>query len=515
MRKHWGWGDTQRALSTAQIREAAPGIVEYLGFGRIDPEPPVPLEAAQLPTPRMSAGPLGDLVATSDHARATHALGKGYRDIIRGFRGDFASAPDMVATPRDEADIQRILEWCWHRHVAVIPYGGGTSVVGGIEGRDLDGYEGVLSLDLGRLDQVVEVDPTSRAARIQAGAAGPRIEDQLRPHGLTTRFFPQSFEFSTLGGWVATRAGGHYASGPTHIDEFVESIRAISPVGVWESRRLPASGAGPSPDAMLLGSEGTLGVITEAWMRVVPRPTAHSATVRFPDFTRGCEAIRMILQAGVTPSNCRLIDGEEAPGPDPRPLLVLGFEGGMDMSALLTAALDTCERAGGEVQPAGSGERQWRDAFLQAPYLRDTLVSLGVLAETFETAVTWDRLDALVDRVRQEAASAVATLCGHPGRITCRLTHVYPDGAAPYFTVLAPVPQGEEIEVWDAIKARVSDVLTAAGGTITHHHAVGRDHVPWYRQQRPAVFADTLAAAKSVVDPDGILNPGVLGLSVR
>ncbi len=490
--------------------------MEFLGFGNADPELPVPLADAALPTPRLEAGHLGELATTSPHARATHALGKAYRDIIRGFRGDFASAPDVVASPRDEADVQRILQWCWDRNVAVIPYGGGTSVVGGIEGRDLDSYEGVLCLDLARMDQVLEVDDTSRAARIQAGAAGPRIESQLRPHSLTTRFFPQSFEFSTLGGWVATRAAGHYASGPTHIDDLVESVRTVAPVGVWESRRLPASGAGPSPDRMMLGSEGALGVITEAWMRVVPRPQYKgSATVRFPDFRRGCQAVREVLQAGLSPSNCRLIDGAEAPDADPRPLLVLGFEGGLDMSGLLVAALGLCEAVGGQVQAGGSGEQGWRDSFLQAPYLRDTLVSLGVLAETFETAVTWERLDALVDRVRQEASAAVAQLCGHPGRITCRLTHVYPDGAAPYFTVLAPVPRGEEIAVWDAIKQQVSDTLIAAGGTITHHHAVGRDHVPWYTQQRPAVFADTLAAAKTAVDPGGILNPGVLGLPLR
>ena len=516
MRKHWGWGDIDRSLTTEQIRQAAPGIVQYLGFGRPDPEEPVPLQEAVLPAPRISASRLGDVIDTSRHARATHALGKAYRDVIRGFRGDFQNAPDVVARPRDENDVQRILEWCWHRDVAVIPYGGGTSVVGGVEGRDLDRFEGILSLDLALLDEVLEIDPTSRAARIQAGAAGPRIEQQLRPHGLTTRFFPQSFEFSTLGGWVATRAGGHYAAGPTHIDDLVESVRAVCPVGVWESRRLPASGAGPSPDRWMLGSEGTLGVITEAWLRVVPRPPfKHSATVRFPDFARGCEAIREILQVGLVPSNCRLIDGQEAPGDDDRPLLVLGFEGGVDMSGHLIAALGLCTGVGGEVQSEGSGERQWRDSFLQAPYLRDTLVSMGILAETFETAVTWDRLDGLIARVRSDVGDALRTLCGDPGRVTCRLTHVYPDGAAPYFTVLAPVAQGEEIATWDAVKARVSDILISAGATITHHHAVGRDHAPWYEQQRPGVFGDALTAAKGALDPGGILNPGVLGLPLR
>lgn len=513
MRKHWGWGSAERALSGDQIAQAAPGIVDLLGFGRTDVELPVPLEGAQLPDARISPGDLSDLAATDRHTRATHALGKAYRDVVRGFRGDFASAPDFVVEPRSEADVERVLEWCERRGVAVIPYGGGTSVVGGIEPRDLTAFEGVVSLDTGRMNRVVEVDRSSRAALIEAGASGPGIEDQLRAHGLTTRFFPQSFEFSTLGGWVATRAGGHYASGPTHIDDLVESIRAVTPRGVWESRRLPASGAGPSPDRLLLGSEGTLGVVTRAWVRVVARPEhKHTATVRFPGFGAGCDAIRAILQAGLLPGNCRLIDGAEAPGDDERALLVLGFEGGVDLSGLLAAALPICLAHGGEVQSGGSAEREWRGLFLEAPYLRDTLVSLGIMAETFETAATWDRLPQLVRRVRQSAAEAVERVCGHPGRVTCRLTHVYPDGAAPYFTVLAPVPRGGEIETWDAIKARVSDVLLAEAGTITHHHAVGRDHVPWYSRQQPGAFAGVLAAAKRHVDPAGLLNPGVLGL---
>lgn len=511
MRKHWGWGNAESALTREQIAAAAPAVIEHLGFGRLEVEMPAPLDQATLPDLRVNAGRLSDVAATDRHTRATHALGKAYRDIVRGFRGDFTSAPDFVAFPNTETDVERVLEWAEETGVAVIPFGGGTSVVGGIEPRGLDSYNGVVSLDMSRMDKVLEVDPVARAALIQAGAAGPVAEEQLRARGFTTRFFPQSFEFSTVGGWIATRAGGHYASGPTHIDDLVESIRAVTPQGVWESRRLPASGAGPSPDAMLLGSEGVLGVITQAWLRVVPRPEFKSnATLRFPGFDAGCAAIRDVLQAGLRPANCRLIDGAEAPGQDSRAMLVLGFESGVDLSAEVTAAITICGTHGGELQAATDGAQAWRGAFLQAPYLRDTLVSLGVLAETFETAVTWDLLDVLVASVRATAQAAVVDMCGRPGRVTCRLTHVYPDGAAPYFTVLAPVPRGEEIDIWDAIKARVSDALLAAGGTITHHHAVGRDHVPWYEQQRPKVFGGVLQAAKMQLDPAGILNPGVL-----
>jgi len=363
------------------------------------------------------------------------------------------------------------------------------------------------------MDRVLEVDAGSRAARIQAGATGPRLEEQLREHGLTLRHFPQSFEYSTLGGWIATRAGGHYATLHTHIDDFVESLRALTPRGWWESRRLPGSGAGPSPDRMLIGSEGILGVITEAWMRVQDAPRfRESAAVLFDSFESGAQAVRALSQSGLHPSNCRLLDPGEAAltgaAPDDQALLVLGFESAdHELGPWMARALELCADHGGRPRERrGESEGAWRDAFLQAPYLRDTLVAAGILAETFETAITWDRFAELVDGVRE----GIRELLGGEGTVTCRLTHVYPDGAAPYFTVLAPARRGHELEQWAALKEAASEAIVAAGGTITHHHAVGRDHRPWYDRQRPDQFAAALRAAKSAVDPAGILNPGVL-----
>jgi alkyldihydroxyacetonephosphate synthase len=362
------------------------------------------------------------------------------------------------------------------------------------------------------MDRVLDVDPVSRAARIQAGATGPVLEDQLREHGLTLRHFPQSFEYSTLGGWIATRAGGHFATLHTHIDDFVESIRALTPSGVWESRRLPGSGAGPSPDRMLIGSEGILGVITEAWVRVQEAPRFKvSAGVRFEDFERGADAVRALAQSGLHPANCRLLDPGEAAltgaAQDGGALLVLGFESpDHGVEPWMARAQELCGDFGGEVSRRGGGEGAWRDAFLRAPYLRDNLIAAGILAETFETAITWDRFEAFVSEVRERAAAAL----GPEGRLTCRITHAYPDGAAPYFTVLAPARRGSELRQWDEVKAAASEAIAAAGGTITHHHAVGRDHRPWYDRQRPDPFAAALRAAKAAVDPQGILNPGVL-----
>ena len=532
--KHWGWGYEDQQPSRAEIEAAAEGIRDRLGFGG-EIEEPVPLERVEIRAPRLKApAELGDLFTDGHYERVSHALGKAYRDVVRGFRGEFDNPPDLVALPRDESEIEGVLSWCEAEGAAVVPFGGGTSVVGGVEPRL--GERSVVSLDLRRLDRVLDVDAQSLAARIQAGATGPRLEEQLREHGLTLRHFPQSFELSTLGGWIATRAGGHFATLYTHIDDLVESVRAITPRGIWESRRLPGSGAGPSPDRALIGSEGILGVIGEAWVRVRPRPVFKvSCGVEFDDFLVAAAAVREISQSGLHPSNCRLLDALEAgttgAGSGEKSLLVLGFESAHHpVEAPMQLALSIAREHGGtpgEVRsrspqteadrpPAGGAVDTWRSAFLFAPYLRDTFVACGVLSDTFETAITWDRFEDFHANAMSAARAKVAEVCDAPSdgpgapRVTCRFTHVYPDGPAPYFTVMAPAVRGGEVEQWDEIKAAASEAVIDGGGTITHHHSVGRDHRPWYDRQRPAPFAAALRAAKAELDPAGILNPGVL-----
>ncbi len=533
--KHWGWGYEDQAPSAVELEQAAAGIRERFGFGG-EIEQPVPLEAVELRAPRLKApGSLGDLFSDDHYERVAHALGKAYRDVVRGFRGEFENPPDLVAFPNDESEIETVLSWSEAEGAAVVPFGGGTSVVGGIEARL--GDRPVVSLDLRRLDRVLEVDAESLAARIQAGATGPGLEDQLREHGLTLRHFPQSFEYSTLGGWVATRAGGHFATLYTHIDDLVESVRAITPRGAWESRRLPGSGAGPSPDRALIGSEGILGVIADAWVRVRPRPQFKtSCGVEFDDFPAAAGAIREISQSGLNPANCRLLDAMEAgttgAGSGEKSLLVLGFESPhLPVDEPMRLALDIAQSHGGvpnspppgrkPVSESGDGGEAsavetWRGAFLLAPYLRDTFVACGVLSETFETAITWDRFEDFHATTMEAVRTKVAEVCGAPAggagapRVSCRFTHVYPDGPAPYFTVIAPAVRGGEVEQWDEIKAAAAEAVIEGGGTITHHHAVGRDHRPWYDRQRPAPFAAALRAAKAELDPAGMLNPGVL-----
>jgi len=504
------------------VRASAAAVADHLGIALGTVEEPVPLQSVKLAPPRIHApSTLSDICDEDLHARASHALGKSYSDVVRGFRGRFEHPPDFVVRPRDESDLERVLEWCSGHRVAAIPFGGGTSVVGGVSPDVGPGFDGVVSLDLGALDRVLQVDEVSRAALIQAGAVGPALEAQLGERGLTLRHFPQSFEFSTLGGWIATRAAGHFATLWTHIEDLVESVRAITPAGVWESRRLPGSGAGVSPDRMLAGSEGTLGVITQAWVRVQPRPVhKRSAGVRFASFLAGAECVRAISQSGLHPSNCRLLDAGEAgltmAGDGSHVLLVLGFEStDHPVQEAMARALALCAEHGGEgsegrEESGGDAVGSWRQAFLSAPYLRDVLVAAGVLGETFETAITWERFPAFHERVSAAAEEAVRSTCGDGGRVFCRFTHVYPDGPAPYFTVLAPARRGEEVEQWGAIKRAVSEAVIAEGGTITHHHAVGRDHRPWYDRQRPEPFAIALRGAKAELDPAGIMNPGVL-----
>ena len=527
-RSWWGWGTVEDAAGpeerdalAARVRGLVPGAALEL---HRPPEPrSLDVEPARVKLPTSLAA-----LASSDVVdRLAHARGNAFRDVVRNLMGDVTHVPDLVVRPETEQHVIDVLDWCSREGIAVIPFGGGSSVVGGVEPR-FDGYPGVVTLDLERLNRVLEVDRTSRVARIQAGVYGPRLEAELRPHGLTLRHFPQSFEFSTLGGWLATRAGGHFATLYTHIDDLTESMRVVTPAGISESRRLPGSGAGPSPDRMFLGSEGALGVITEAWMRLQERPRFRArASVHFDDYAAAVGAVRALAQSGLYPSNCRLLDPAEAflnaGTSSSGGVLALAFESAdHPMDAWMARAVELVRDHGGtlpkavRVENEGRGDADpgdagaaWKSSFLRMPYQRDVMAEYGVIAETFETACTWSAFEALHAAVLRAGSDALARVCGG-GLLTCRFTHVYPDGPAPYFGVYAPGRWGSLVAQWDELKAAVSEAIIVNGGTITHHHAVGRDHRPWYDRQRPEPFAAALRAAKHALDPAGILNPGVL-----
>ncbi|HYB99444.1 MAG TPA: FAD-binding oxidoreductase [Candidatus Limnocylindrales bacterium] len=533
-RKFWGWGYEGEGPTVDHQDAIGAMLTARLGGEPLQRQPEPRIEEIELPRPRVKPpSSLEALCTTAPLERAGHTYGKAFRDVVRAYRRDFSPAPDVVAFPATEADLVAVLDWCSGSNVAAIPYGGGSSVMGGTEARGLsDGYAGAVTIDLSRLGRVLEIDRSSRAARIQAGAYGPALEEALRPHGLTLRHFPQSFEFSTLGGWIATRSGGHYATLYTHIDDFVESLRVVTPAGTLESRRLPGSGAGPSPDRLFIGSEGTLGIITEAWMRLQDRPKYRSSvTVLFDDYYAAARAVRAVGQAGLYPTNLRLLDANEAmtsgAGDGVSHVLILGFESAdHPLDAWMARALELVGDHGGRY-PEGAGKTRtdeaatregaagaWRDAFLRAPYLRDALVGLGAISDTFETSITWDRFEQFHAGVTEAVLDVVRRRCGG-GSVTCRFTHVYPDGPAPYFTILAPSKPQRQLEDWDAIKEVACDAVLRLGGTITHHHAVGRDHRPWYDRQRPELFARALTAAKRELDPAGVMNPGVLIDPVR
>jgi alkyldihydroxyacetonephosphate synthase len=521
-----GWGFEGDGLSADEETALLQRLSERFDVAGVERLTAPAAEDATLPQPKFPIpAALSDFSSDGAYDRAVHTYGKSFPDYAYIYDDVFTNAPDFVAYPRTEAEVEAVLDWATGARAAVIPFGGGTSVVGGVEPMVGDGFAGAISLDLTRLDQVLEIDRSSRAARIQGGIRVPDMEAALKREGLTMRHFPQSFEMATLGGMIATRSGGHFATLYTHIDDFVESIRMIAPQGVMESRRLPGSGAGPSPDRFMIGSEGSMGIITEAWMRLQDRPTFRaSSVILFDDFYRAAEAVRAVSQSGIFPSNLRLLDAGEAYnngfGDGQQSVLILAFESAdHPVEAWMARGTEICrdhggifeDEAGNDPEAHRSGKAgAWRTAFIRMPHYREVLMSVGVIGDTFETSITWDRFREFHDAVKAATLSAIEEATGQPGTVTCRFTHVYPDGPAPYFTFQGQGRPGAMIDQWRHIKEKASEALIAQGGTITHHHAVGRDHMPWYTQQRPEMFGAVLDAAKRQLDPAGILNPGVI-----
>ena len=524
--KYWGWGYEGHGLSSGDREMLLRTLAEEFGI-RGSGDAAVPhLEGISLPAPLLNPpGSLAPICTQEPYERILHSFGQSQPDSIRIFARDFAHAPDVVAYPRDEADVAALLEWAGEAGAALVPFGGGSSVVGGVTPDIDDGFAGTVTLDMSRMSRVLEVDPVSRAARIQGGARGPVIEAGLKPHGMTLRHFPQSFQHSTLGGWIATRSGGHFATLYTHIDDLVESVALVTPAGRMESRRLPGSGAGPSPDRLVLGSEGALGIITEAWVRLQGR-VAFKATAgfRFPGFLQAAGAVRAIAQAGLFPANVRIVDGVElavnGAGDGSFTLLVVSFESAdHPVEPWMDRAVECARDHGGlpDVDWRANPDAHlkgavgaWRDAFIKMPYNRENLTPCGIISDTFESAITWDRFESFYHAVKDATQQAIRDTTGQEGAVSCRFSHAYPDGPAPYFAFHCAGHPGSMLEQWRDIKRAVSDAVIDNGGTITHHHAIGRDHQPWYQKQRPELFGDVLARAKAHLDPHGILNPGVL-----
>src|SRR6478672_8867878 len=430
-KKFYAWGYADEDLTPDEIKPWEAGIAKRYGLSGFDVTPPPKAEEIALrPSRVVVPSALQPIVRTDHLTRLEHSYGKAWFDACRMFLRSVPNPPDAVAFPDNEQDIVRILGWCDQIDAKAIPYGGGSSVVKGIE--PSGAFEKVVTISMRHMNRVLEVDPVSQAARIQGGVYGPHIEEQLRETPFTMRHYMQAYRCSTLGGWIATRSGGHYATLTTHIDDFVESTRVVTPVGTLQTRRLPGSGAGPSPDRMFIGSEGILGIITEAWMRLRKKPGFRAATsVRFKDFHAGADAVRGIAQAGLYPANCRLLEAREGlpdtPWQSEESVLVLTFESAdHPLDASMSRALEICRDCGGIADESALEDENshrsgaagaWRNRFIRAPYYTEQAVARGLLATTFETSMTWERFRDFRATIMQVSHDAIRQVTGREGTV--------------------------------------------------------------------------------------------------
>ena len=531
--RFWGWGESDHA---GGLPEHA---LEFLRetIGTSGPHPPVALEQVALEPSRLPEALRSELagICGSEHVldghreRVLHAAGKGYPDLVRLRAGEPEGAPDAVVHPADHEQVMAVLSLCSARSVAVVAFGGGTSVVGGLA--PLRGeHEAVISLDLARLGGLLKLDRSSSTATVGAGMRGPALERLLAGEGLTLGHFPQSFEYVSLGGCAATRSAGQASTGYGAIEKMILGLRLAAPAGEIELAPLPASAAGPGLRQLLIGSEGTLGVISEVSLRLRRAPEARAYEgVFFESFASGSAALRELAAEHVLPDVARLSDEQEtrmslalaggggfkgaigrgylgARGYRGGCLAILGFEGARGEVAFRRRRALQLLRRGGGLPVGTSAGRAWLKGRFGAPYLRDELLEQGVMVETLETATQWADLGALHARVGEAIGSSLGT----PSLVMCHLSHVYESGASLYFTFLAPQREGAEIEQWRDVKRAASQAIIDGGGTITHHHAVGRDHAPWMNSEVGEEGLRVLAAVKAELDPAGIMNPGKL-----
>ncbi len=451
--------------------------------------------------------------------RLLHAGGKSTPDLLRRRRGAPQDAPDLVVFPADHDQVLAVLAYCAEQSIAVVPFGGGTSVVGGVE-PDRGGFDTVLALDLRRLDSLGDVDPVSGTAVLGAGLTGPQAEQLLAGHGLSLGHFPQSFEFASIGGFAATRSSGQASAGYGRFDDMVMRLKVATPTGTLDLGRAPASAAGPDLRELFAGSEGVLGVITEVTLRVhpVPETTCYQAWT-FPDFATGANALRTVIQHGAAPTVLRLSDeaetglnlarsGDVGGTPVGGCLAVTTFEGTAAHVAARSAEAQELLTALGGTALGEQAAREWEHGRFAAPYLRDALLDVGVLCETLETATGWSNIAHLKQAVTTALGDSLGAQ-GTPALVMCHISHTYPTGASLYFTVVAKQAE-DPLAQWARAKRAAGDAIVDAGGTITHHHAVGADHRPWIGAEIGELGVRVLRAVKDAVDPAGILNPGKL-----
>lgn len=541
----WGWIDRPDDVSARD--EVWTWLATELGMPSLLATPARPLEEIELPPSRLSSidwRVLGALIGldqqhNSKFERAFHARGQSYHDLLRLRAGDLSDAPDAVVYPRSREDVLKLLAFASERGIAVVPYGGGTSVVGGVTARGGD-LNAVISLDLTEMNRLIAVDTDSRTATAEAGIIGPVLEKELQTRGFTLGHYPQSFEFSTLGGWIAHRGAGQESNRYGKAEDWLLSAEVATPRGMLRTGDFPASAAGPRLADLIVGSEGTFGIVTQATLEVQPLPPVSEGTAYlFRDFAAGAAATRDAVQNGVAATMLRLSDAEEtrfyrafsavgrrtpfsdwikstvlkARGFSQPCILIAQFAGTKRRVDFAKAQLQQIAKQHHAMALGDKPAAHWRAGRFHGPYLRDPMLDRGIGVDTLETATRWPNVQNLYAAVKTALENAIADTVPRPfarGVVMCHISHSYTDGASLYFTYIFPRALNGEIEQWRAIKRAASAAIVANGGTISHHHGVGEDHLPWMMQEKGALGIAVLRAIKSALDPKGILNPGKL-----
>lgn len=543
-----GWGWTAHKDQFAEQEVLWSWLAGELGMPALLATPARPLESITLVPSRLTVedrarfiqilGP--ERVRDSRFERAFHARGRSYHDLICLRSGDLSTAPDAVLYPRCTDEVMATLLAAGEERVAVVPYGGGTSVVGGVTGAP-GAFKSVVSVDMSAMDRVIDVDAQSMTATVEAGIYGPALEKALQSRGFTLGHHPQSFEFSTLGGWIAHRGAGQGSSRYGRAEDWLVGAKVATPRGVLHTGGFPASATGPRLNDLVLGSEGVFGIVTEATVRLRPVPAASNYYgYLFKDFASGIAVIRAAARDEIAVTMLRLSDPMETKfyralgslgmrrtlrdrfaqfyltnrGFDERSCaMIAGFEGATTSVVDARLQFDVLAKKHGALALGEGQGKRWKKARFHGPYLRDPLMDRGVGVDTLETATSWSRLDTLYVAVRDALDSAIretAPRAGARGVVSCHISHSYPDGASLYFTYIFPRALERELAQWRAIKKAASDAIVANGGTISHHHGIGEDHLPWMLAEKGSLGIDVLRAVKMALDPKGILNPGKL-----
>jgi len=539
--KWWGWGLESKTYPLDDKPQFWPYLLRTLKLAKLNECPRLTFEEVRLPAGRLDDRTLAKLkrivgadISTEKHDRLTHSLGRSYPDLVNLRRGLIRNPPDAVTYPKDEKEVAKLLSFASANKIAIVPFAGGSSVVGGVEPTKHRGLNGAITVDLRKMNMVLDVDAVSLTASVEAGISGPKLEDELNKRGFMLGHFPQSFQFSVLGGWIATRSAGQVSTKYGKIEDMIESLTLISPVGRLDTKAVPASASGPELKQVLIGSEGTLGIITKAKLRIhrVPEVRRYEGLM-FKSFRDGINAIRETMQSGLIPAMMRLSDPDETTislmlssqgvatklglwllerlgyAPSQECVMILGVEG--DHTTVKTerqVAVAACKRNGAFAIGKGVGST-WLNERFELPYLRDVLLDHCILVDTLETATTWDKLETLHGAIKKSIEEAIAEM-GVTGLAFAHVSHAYSDGASIYYTLVAPQVKGKEVEQWLRIKKAATDCIMRNGGTLSHHHGIGRDHAPWIKQELGENGLALLRAIKKQLDPKGIMNPGKL-----